>query len=223
MRLLIVEDNERLSDGLARFLRSELFVVDCVPDGETAVDGVDMADYDLALVDLGLPGIGGIEVIRAFRARGASVPILVLTAEGALARLVEGLDAGADDYLTKPFEVEELTARIRALLRRGTREVHAELSFGPLRYDRTSQQFRIDDASLHLTPREHLVLETLLRRAGTAVSKEVLLESCYGHEDEVNLSAVEVIVHRLRRKLEPTRIGIATLRGLGYILREERR
>lgn len=221
MRLLMVEDNQRLSEWLARLRRAESFVVDCVPDGETALEGVDLPDYDLVLVDLGPPGIGGIEVIRRFRARVSSVPILILTAEGALARRVEGLDAGADAYRTKPDEVEELIARLRALLRRSVRALQSEQSFGPLVHDRTSGHFRIDGADLHLIPREHLVLETLMRRAGSAVSKKVLLGRCYDHADEVNLSAVEVIVHRLHRKLEPARTGIATLRGLGYVLREE--
>ena len=222
MRLLIVEDNEPLSDWLARLLRSENYVVDCVGDGEAAVDGVALENYDLAIVDLGLPGIGGIEVIRLLRARQLQLPVLILTAEGALSRRVEGLNAGADDYMTKPFEVEELTARIRALMRRSGKTLRQELRFGPLVFDQNALQFSIDDQPLALSRREHVVLEALIRRAGATVSKETLLESCYGFGDEVNLSAVEVIVHRLRRKLEHRRIGIATLRGLGYVLRQEK-
>ena len=221
MRLLIVEDNARLSDWLARLLRAERFVVDCVPDGETALEGVDLSDYDLLVVDLGLPGIDGIEVIRRVRAREAALPILILSAEAALTRRVEGLDAGADDYLTKPFEADELAARIRALMRRRDRAYHAVIRFGPLAYDQTDLRFSVDGAALDLTPREHRALDALIRRAGAVVSKEVLIERCYGHDDDVSPSAVEVIVHRLRRKLEPTRVGIATLRGLGYVLREE--
>jgi len=223
MRLLIVEDNEQLSDWLARLLRSENYVVDCVADGEAAVEGVAIENYDLVIVDLGLPGIGGLEVIRYLRDRQLSVPILVLTAEGALSRRVEGLNAGADDYMTKPFEVAELEARIRALLRRSSKTLRERLCFGALTLDQNTRQFSIDDAPLALSPREHAVLEALIRRAGATVSKETLLESCYGHGDDVNLSAVEVIVHRLRRKLEHRQIGIATLRGLGYVLRQDRR
>ncbi|MEX6507170.1 response regulator [Jiella sp. M17.18] len=222
MRLLMVEDNRALSDWLARLLRSEKFVVDCVADGETAVEGADLDNYDLVIVDLGLPGMSGIEVIRRLRARRSSVPILVLTAEGALARRVEGLDAGADDYLTKPFEVEELTARIRALMRRSAKTLREELTFGALVFDQNRLVFSVAGEDLQLSRREHVILEALIRRAGAAVSKEVLLESSYGHEEDVNLSAIEVIVHRLRRKLEHTGIAIATLRGIGYVLRQDK-
>ncbi len=223
MRLLIVEDNEKLSEWLARLLRSENYVVDCVPDGEAAVEDVALENYDLVIVDLGLPGMGGVDVIRNLRARRFQVPVLILTAEGALGRRVDGLNAGADDYMTKPFEVEELTARIRALMRRSGKTLREELRFGPLVFDQNSLQFSVGDEPLALSRREHVILQALIRRAGATVSKETLLESCYGHGDDVNLSAVEVIVHRLRRKLEHSQIGIATLRGLGYVLRQDKR
>ncbi|OIQ73265.1 putative transcriptional regulatory protein YebC [mine drainage metagenome] len=129
------------------------------------------------------------------------------------------LDAGADDYMTKPFEVEELEARIRALTRRSGRLVREELRYGPLSFDQNTRQFSIGERALQLSPREHAVLEALMRRAGATVSKEVLLEASYGFDEEVNLSVIEVTVHRLRRKLESDAISIATLRGLGYVLR----
>ncbi len=221
MRLLIVEDNLSLSDWLARLLRRDLYVVDTVPDGETLLQGLDPAAYDLFLVDLGLPGIGGIEVVRRMRARGVQAPILILTAEDALQSRVEGLNAGADDYVTKPFEVEELEARIRALLRRRGAPVAARIDFGPLVFDEGTRAFTLADAPLALSPREHVILEALLRRAGMTLSKEALIEAAYGFDDEVSPAAIEVIVHRLRRKLDGTAIGIATLRGFGYILRLE--
>jgi two-component system, OmpR family, response regulator TctD len=221
MRLLIVEDNETLSGWLAKLLRGENYVVDCVHDGETAIGGVDLENYDLAMVDLSLPGIGGIEVIRNIRARGYSIPLLILTAKDALQSRVEGLNAGADDYLTKPFEIEELEARLRALLRRANMKLRSELRFGPLALDQNSRMFSLSGTHLQLSPREHALLETLLRRAGAAVSKETLLESAYGFEDEVNLSAIEVNIHRLRKKLEASDVSIATLRGVGYLLRLE--
>ena len=221
MRLLIVEDNETLAEWLAKLLRNDNYVVDCVNDGEAVIDGVDLQNYDLAMVDLGLPKIGGIDVIRHVRARGISIPILILTAKDALQSRVDGLNAGADDYLTKPFEIEELEARLRALLRRSNTTLRSELRFGPLSLDQNTRMFMLDGVHLHLSPREHAVLETLLRRAGAAVSKEALLESTYGFEDEVNLSAIEVHVHRLRKKLEDSTVSIATLRGLGYLLRLE--
>lgn len=221
MRLLILEDNRSLSEWLARLLRRENYVVDCVPDGETIIEGVDLAPYDLAIVDLGLPGIGGIEVVRHIRRAKHMLPILILTAEDALKSRVEGLNAGADDYVTKPFEVEELEARIRALLRRSGGTVQEALVFGPLSLDPDSRAIALAGAPLALTPREHAILETLLRRAGKTVSKEVLLDAAYGHGEEVSPAAIEVAVHRLRRKLEGTSVGIATLRGFGYILRIE--
>jgi two-component system response regulator TctD len=221
LRLLIVEDNDQLSRWLARLLRGENYVVDCLNDGESVVEGVDLANYDLAIVDLGLPGIGGIDVVRHIRARHSSMPILILTAEDKLRSRVEGLDVGADDYMTKPFEIEELEARIRALARRSASRLRQELSFGPLTFDQNTRAFAINGDPLALSPREHVILEALLRRAGMTVSKDVLLESSYGFGDDVNPSAVEVIVHRLRRKLEGSGIAIVTLRGLGYVLRPE--
>lgn len=219
MRILIVEDNLSLSDWLARLLRRELFVVDMVPDGETVLQGLDLAAYDLILVDLGLPGIGGIEVVRQLRGRGYHAPILILTAEDALQSRVQGLNAGADDYVTKPFEIEELEARLRALLRRRSVPIATRIEFGPLAFDEGGPGFTLSGVPLPLSPREHVILEALLRRAGMTLSKEALIEAAYGFDDEVSPAAIEVIVHRLRRKLEGAAVGIATLRGFGYILR----
>lgn len=221
MRLLIVEDNRSLAGWLAKLLRAENYVVDCVYDGESAVEGLDFENYDIALVDLSLPGIGGLEVIQRIRSSGHSTAVLILTAKDALQSRVEGLNAGADDYLTKPFEIEELEARLRALLRRSGKKLQSEVRFGPLSLDQNTRMFALHNAPLHLSPREHAILEALLRRAGTAVSKETLLESAYGFADEVNASAIEVQVHRLRRKLDASPVSIATLRGVGYLLRLE--
>lgn len=221
MRLLIVEDNAALVEWLGKLFRRENYVVDAVLDGETAIEGVDLGNYDLAIVDLSLPGIGGIEVVRHIRRQRPSMPVLILTAEDAVKSRVNGLNAGADDYMIKPFEVEELEARMRALLRRSALTLREELRFGPLAYDQNSSLFSVAGQALVLTPREHVILEALLRRAGATVSKEVLLESAYGFGDDVQSSAIEVIVFRLRRKLENSGIGIATLRGLGYVLRLE--
>jgi two-component system response regulator TctD len=219
MRLLIVEDNLSLAEGLTRLFRRDAFVVDSAPDGETVLDGIDVAPYDLVIVDLGLPGIDGIEVVRNLRARGFQAPILILTAVDALKSRVAGLDAGADDYLTKPFEVEELEARVRALLRRRAPPVSRTLDFGPLSFDEAGRSFTLAGEPLPLSPREHATLETLMRRAGMTVGKEALIEAAYGFDDEVSPSAIEVVVHRLRRKLEGAPVAIATLRGFGYILR----
>ena len=162
MRLLIVEDNKTLADWLAKLLRGSNYVVDCVHDGETAAHGTDLKTYDLLIVDLALPKMSGIDVVRHVRAAGLSTPILILTAKDALQSRVEGLDAGADDYLTKPFEVEELDARLRALLRRSNTTLKSELRFGSLSFDQNTRLFAIGGTSLHLSPREHALLETLL-------------------------------------------------------------
>lgn len=219
MRILILEDNLSLSEWLAKLLRGSNYVVDCVESGETLLGGVDLAPYDLAIVDLGLPGISGIEVVRTLRRRGHNLPILILTAQDALDSRVDGLNAGADDYVTKPFEVAELEARVRALLRRPRARAERRLSFGPLAFDETARSFTLSDAVLGLTPREHALLEALLRRAGNTVSKETLLEAGYSFEDEVGPGAVEVVIHRLRRKLGGSAVSIATVRGFGYVLR----
>jgi two-component system response regulator TctD len=221
VRLLIVEDNRSLAEWLAKLLRAANYIVDFVPDGETALTGVELENYNLALVDLALPGMSGIEVVHQLRARGLSLPILILTARHDLQSRVQGLNAGADDYLTKPFEIEELEARLRALLRRALTPVRSEMRFGPLVMDLNARTFELAGQPLHLSPREHAILETLLRRSGGVVSKEALLESAYGFDDEVNLAAVEVNVHRVRKKLERSPVSIATLRGLGYLLRLE--
>ena len=219
MRLLIVEDNASLAEWLAKLLRGENYVVDCVYDGESATLGTDLQNYDLVVVDLTLPKMGGIDVIRNLRRRGFSMPVLILTAKDALQSRVEGLNSGADDYLIKPFEVEELEARLKALLRRSNTTLMSTFRFGALSFDQNTRLFAINGRDVHLSPREHALLEALLRRAGATVSKETLLECSYGFGDEVSLSAIEVHIHRLRKKLENSGVSIATLRGLGYLLR----
>jgi len=219
MRLLLVEDNSSLATWLAKLLHGENYAVDILPDAESVVGGADLKQYDIALIDLGLPGMSGLDLVREIRRHHLSLPILILTARSDLKSRVEGLNRGADDYLTKPFEIEELEARMRALLRRSHAPSRNELSVGPLVFDQTTRVFRLGETGLPLSPREAAVLEALMRREGQTVSKERLLESTYGFDDEVNLSAIEVIVHRLRKRLEGSPVTIATLRGLGYLLR----
>lgn len=219
MRLLIVEDNRNLADEVVRLLRRQAYAVDTAHDAETVLEAMDPKAYDLLIVDLGLPGVGGIELIRHLRTRGCQAPILILTAQDAVSQRVAGLDAGADDYVTKPFEVEELEARIRALLRRRAAPLTQQIDYGPLTFLTTRRQFQLNGAPLTLAAREHAVLEVLLRTAGATVSKETLLEAAYSQDDEVNPAAIEVIIHRLRKRLDGQSVTIATLRGLGYILR----
>jgi two-component system response regulator TctD len=219
VRLLLVEDNASLATWLAKLLQGENYAVDILTDAESVIAGTDLDQYDIALVDLGLPGMSGLDLIREIRRHQLSLPILILTARNDLKSRVEGLNLGADDYLAKPFEIEELEARMRALLRRSHAPARNEISVGPLTFDQTGRMFRLGETDLVLSPREAAVLEALLRRQGQAVSKERLLESTYGFDDDVNPSAVEVIVHRLRKRLDGSPVMIATLRGLGYLLR----
>ncbi len=218
MRILIVEDDPTLADGLMRSLHQADYAVDCVPDGEQADHVLAAQNYDLVILDLGLPKLDGYEVIRRLRRRGATVPVLVLTARDALADRVRGLDLGADDYLTKPFELPELEARVRALIRRGQSGGSSFLTHGPLALDTSGRRATLDNVPLELSAREFGVLEVLMLRSGRVVNKEQLAEQLYGWEEEVGSNAIEVYVHRLRKKLEPAGVAIRTIRGLGYVL-----
>jgi len=221
MRILIVEDDPTLADGLTRSLHHAGYAVDCAHDGEQADYVLAAQNYDLVILDLGLPKLDGFEVIRRVRRRGATVPILVLTAHDALADRVKGLDLGADDYLTKPFELPELEARVRALIRRGQSGGSALLTHGPLALDTSGRRATLDNVPLELSAREFGVLEVLMLRSGRVVNKEQLAEQLYGWEDEVGSNAIEVYVHRLRKKLEPAGVAIRTIRGLGYVLEKD--
>ena len=219
MRILLAEDNQELSDWLARLLRRDNYVIDCVLDGEAADEALALHDYALVILDLSLPRMSGLDVLKNLRKRGKSTPVLILTASDSIASRVAGLDGGADDYLAKPFDIHELEARIRALLRRAIPDKNTLIEFGALVFDTNARAFRLQGNALALTPREHAVLETLLRSAGRTTQKHKLAENVFGFDDEANPNAVEVYVHRVRKKIEGGGIGIATLRGLGYVLR----
>jgi two-component system, OmpR family, response regulator len=218
MRILIVEDDPVLADGLTRSLRANDYAVDHAPDGMQADHVLATQSYDLVILDLGLPRIEGYEVLRRMRRRGSRVPVLVLTARDALEDRVRGLDLGADDYLTKPFDLPELEARVRALIRRGQAGGSSVLTHGPLALDTAGRRATLRGAPLELSARELGVLEVLLMRSGRVVGKEQLAAQLYGWEEEVGNNAIEVYVHRLRRKLEPAGVIIRTVRGLGYLL-----
>ncbi|TCR85294.1 response regulator transcription factor [Rhizobium sp. BK376] len=219
MRLLLVEDNPGLSTWLAKLLRSDHYVVDCVADGETAIQGTDLGTYDLAIVDLGLPGITGQELIRQLRAKQLSMPIMILTADDKLSTRVEGLTVGADDYMTKPFEVQEFDARLKALLRRAKLSMAQVLRFGPLAFDCHKRNFTMNSEPFTVSAREHALLEALIRHGGATVHKEILMDAMYGMDDEVSPATIEVNVHRLRKRLENSPVSIETIRGVGYLLR----
>jgi two-component system OmpR family response regulator len=221
MRVLIVEDDPVLADGLTRSLRHSDYAVDCATDGEQADHVLTAQNYDLVILDLGLPGLDGFEVLKRLRRRGAAVPVLVLTARDALADRVKGLDLGADDYLTKPFDLPELEARARALIRRGQSGGSSLLVHGTLTLDTSGRRATLGGAPLELSARELGVLEVLMLRSGRVVNKEQLAEQLYGWDDEVGSNAIEVYVHRLRKKLEPAGVAIRTIRGLGYLLEKD--
>jgi two-component system response regulator TctD len=221
MRLLLVEDNRELADWLARTLRQAQYAVDVVHDGEDAEHALAFGEHALVILDLSLPGRGGIEVLKGLRAKGDPVPVIVLTANASLDGRVRGLDAGADDYLAKPFEIEELEARIRAQLRRANNRAETVVTCGDLALDSNTRLFRLAGEPLALTPREHAVLEQLVLKAGQTVSKTMLSAAIYDFEAEADPSAIEIYVHRLRKKLEGASVHIVTLRGLGYLLRAE--
>jgi two-component system, OmpR family, response regulator TctD len=221
MRVLLVEDNRELSDWIARALRQSSMVVDVLHDGVQAEHLLATQTYDIVLLDLSLPRVDGLTVLRKLRARECDVPVLVLTARGGLEDRVRGLDAGADDYVTKPFELSELEARMRALVRRAHGAASNEVVIGALHYDAGSRLFKLDGDPVALSPREHSVLEMLVGHARTPVSKETLAASIVALDDAVSVEAIEIYVHRLRRKLEHGKVRIRTLRGLGYMLEPE--
>ena len=219
MKILLVEDNHSLSEWLARTLRTDHYTVECTHDGLEADQLLRTEAYDLVILDLALPGLDGREVLKRLRGRQNPVPVLILTAFDGTRERVDGLDTGADDYMAKPFEVPELEARMRALLRRANHLKNPVLTCGTLSYDSNSREFSIAGSTISLTPREHAVLEMLMMKSGKTVSKRALAESLFSLEEAVNPDAIEIYVHRVRKKLEPSNAVIATLRGLGYLLK----
>ena len=218
MRILIAEDDPVLADGLTRSLRGSDYAVDCVTDGGEADHVLTAQNYDLVILDIGLPRLDGYEVLRRLRRRGSKTPVLILTARDTLDDRVKGLDLGGDDYITKPFDLPELEARVRALIRRGQSGGGSVLSHGALTLDTVGRRATLAGEPLDLSARELGVLEVLMLRSGRVVNKDQLAEQLYGWDEEVGPNAIEVYVHRLRRKLEPAGVTIRTIRGLGYLL-----
>ena len=218
MRVLIIEDDPVLADALSRSLRQARYVVEWVSQGRRADELLSSTQYDLVILDLSLPTLDGLEVLRRLRQRGNLVPVLILTARDKVEDRVQGLDLGADDYLTKPYDLSELEARIRALLRRGQTVAHPQLQVGSLTLDITGHCAALDGAPLELSARELSVLELLMVRAGRVVSKEQISEQLSGLGEEMSSNAIEVYVHRLRKKIEAGNVSIRTMRGLGYLM-----
>jgi two-component system OmpR family response regulator len=217
MRIVIAEDNESLSDAITRVLRQAGYAVEPLFDGIEANEHLAGADADLVILDMALPRLQGLEILRELRNRGQSVPVLILTARGSVADRVAGLDAGADDYMIKPFPMDELLARVRALSRRRARIMPIVERMGRLELDRGTGTLSVEGRPIVLAPRERALFELLFERAGTVVAKAHITDSLYGMGAEVEANAVELAVSRLRRKLGKA-ASIRTIRGLGYLL-----
>jgi len=218
MRIFIVEDDLVLADGLKNSLMQSGYAVDLVTNGADADGVLTYQTFDLVLLDLGIPKLGGFEVLKRMRTRGNKTPVLILTANDGLDDRVKGLDLGADDYLSKPFILAELEARVRALIRRGLAGSSSLISVGKLQLDTVNHAATYNNASLNLSARELAVLEILMLKTGKVVNKEQMLEKLCNFDDDISDNALEVYMHRLRKKLDHSDISIRTIRGLGYML-----
>ena len=217
MRLLLGEDDQMLADGIKQGLTSAGgYVVDAVGSAESALDALTSDTFDAAIIDVGLPQMDGMALTQRMRERGLSIPVLMLTARDSLDDRVQGLDAGADDYMVKPFELPELLARLRALLRRSQAATSSVLTLGRISLDTAARQVMADDQPLDVGPREWTVLQYLMLHAPKPVSKEKLLQALTGWDKEITLNAVEVYISRLRAKLDPYGIALRSIRGFGY-------
>lgn len=221
MRIVLVEDNERLAQGIANSLRDQGHAVDWLPNGTEADQHLAQEGGDIAVIDVNLPGLSGFDVVRALRMRGDTTPVIMLTARSELDDRVSGLDAGADDYLVKPFEMAELLARIRALARRRSDIRTASQKIGGLVIDRIARTVTGPNGPIDLPRRELALLECLADHSGRVVSKERIADSLYGVGSEMETNAVELLISRLRRKLSDTGVSIRTARGLGYLLDDD--
>lgn len=221
MRIVIVEDNETLANAIAYRLRDRGHAADVLTDGDAAEQYLQQEGADLIVLDINLPGRSGLEILRSLRNRGDGAPVILLTARSETSDRVAGLDTGADDYLVKPFEMDELEARIRALSRRKKLDYGEKETIGQLEFDRSARQVSVQGQMLDIPRREMAVLECLLERRGRIVPKGQLTDYVYGVGAEVDDSAVEPHVSRLRKRLQDLGIRIKTARGLGYLLEEE--
>ncbi|MFN0313537.1 MAG: response regulator [Burkholderiales bacterium] len=218
MRVLVVEDEPQLREQLCSTLQAQGYAVDATGEGKEGLFFATEYPIDAAVVDLGLPGLSGLDIIRRLRGKGSRLPILILTARGRWQDKVEGLEAGADDYLTKPFQVEELLARLKALLRRAAALAQEVMQCGPLAINMSEQKVMLNGAQVDLTSFEYLLLEHLVRERRRVVSKDELAAHLYPHDEERDSNVIEVLIGRLRRKLDPDGSvqPLETLRGRGY-------
>lgn len=221
MRILLAEDEQALATWLVQALQQSQFKVDWVNDGRLVRASLKATRYDALILDLGLPGRDGHDVLTDLRDADQRLPVLILTARDSLMERVSTLREGADDFLAKPFELAELEARLQALIRRSRGSEHPRFACGPLSYDPVSQQLLLKHVPMSLTPREHAALCALVQHSGEPLSKRDLMERVFSDEVDVQPEAIEVLVHRLRKRLDNTPLRITTLRGLGYVLESD--
>ncbi len=222
MHVLLVEDDPVLADGIARILRGHGMVVDVVHNGDDADRALQAREMSVAVLDIGLPGIDGFEVVRRLRSRGSQLPVLLLTARDDVQDRVRGLEMGADDYLVKPFAAPELVARLKALVRRSNPRP-VDLQLGGLQLDPFARRATIDGLTIELSAREWAVLEYLMQHASRVVSKQQIIDAILPWGEEVTLNAVEVYISRIRAKIDKAGISIKTIRGFGYMLEQSAR
>ncbi|MEM9676542.1 MAG: response regulator transcription factor [Pseudomonadota bacterium] len=220
MRITIVDDNHPLADGITKAFQADGHGVDCLYDGADADAFLARETPDLIVMDINLPGKSGLDVLRSLRKRGVQTPVLLLTARDATDDKITGLDLGADDYLTKPFDLAELKARARALMRRSDKQIETVMTVGSLTLKPTSRLLEIDGAVIDLPRREYALAEALIQNRDRILSKSQLLDHLYGVGGETDEAAVELYVHRLRKRIADTGVEIKTVRGLGYCLRQ---
>lgn len=218
MRALIIEDAEDIAECMQQSLDDMGIASDWFAQGRRVAEAFDLAEYDLLILDLNLPDTDGLKVLRDLRARGDTTPVLIVSARIRIEDRVSGLDLGADDYLIKPFDLHEFEARARALLRRDKDARTPMISFGELEFDQGTREFRIGGNEVEFSPRERAVLELLVRRKGTVISKDSIAQHVFSFDDEAGLSSIELYVHRIRKKLIDSNVRIVTKRGLGYAL-----
>ena len=219
MRAIIIEDNKEIADCMQQSLHDMGITSDRFAEGKLFSHAVTLVDYDLAVVDLNLPDTDGLQLIASLRRKNNTTPILIVSARTSIEDRVSGLDIGADDYLIKPFDLNEFEARIRALIRRRAASSKQTISLGGLVFNQRSREFELNNENMDLPPRERAVLEILLRRNQRVASKEYIADHIFNFDDEASVSSIEIYIHRLRKKLSGTGLEIDTKRGLGYVLR----
>ena len=219
MRAIIIEDTEEIADCMQQSLLDMGITSDCFAEGKLFSHALTLVDYDLAVVDLNLPDTDGLELIASLRRGNSSTPILIVSARTSIENRVTGLDIGANDYLIKPFDLNEFEARIRALIRRRAASIKQTISLGELLFNQSSREFELNGENMDLPPRERAVLEILIHQDQRVASKDYIADHIFNFDDEASVSSIEIYIHRLRKKLSGTNLKIDTKRGLGYLLR----